>query len=96
MESLTILMYSQPPHLGGLDCWRGESPRYGHTCHVVGNSQMLTVGGARYENVSEGCDWELKSVAVLKLNDTTWGSVFAADTGQYTVPQTIYRVIGGR
>lgn len=74
----------------------GESQRYGHTCHLVDNSQMLTVGGARYKNISEGCDWEMKSVAVLNLNDTTWGSVFAADTGQYTVPSTIYRAIGGR
>ncbi|KAJ5161690.1 hypothetical protein N7492_007082 [Penicillium capsulatum] len=73
----------------------GESPRHGHTCHVVGNSQMLTVGVARHENVSQRCDWDLKSVAILNSNHITWGSVFAENTGRFTVPTAIYRVIGG-
>lgn len=73
----------------------GISPRYGHSCHLVAKSQMLTVGGIRYDSITEGCDWETKSVAILNLNSTQWGQVYRPDAGEYTVPSQIYNVIGG-
>ncbi|KAJ5314466.1 Major facilitator superfamily domain general substrate transporter [Penicillium atrosanguineum] len=73
----------------------GISPRYGHTCHLVANSQMLTVGGIRYDSITKGCDWETKSVAILNLNNTQWGQVYDPDAGEYTLPSQIYNVIGG-
>jgi hypothetical protein len=74
----------------------GASPRYAHSCHVVGKSQMLTVGGARYENITHGCDWEYRSVAILNLKNSQWGNVFDYNAGEYELPAKIINVIGGR
>ncbi|KAJ5975630.1 hypothetical protein N7481_009337 [Penicillium waksmanii] len=73
----------------------GASPRYAHSCHVVGKSQMLTVGGARYENITHGCDWEYRSVAILNLKNSQWGNVFDYNAGEYELPAKIVHVIGG-
>ena len=62
---------------------------------LVAQSQMLTVGGIRYDSITKGCDWETKSVAILNLNSTQWGQVYHPDAGEYEVPSQIYNVIGG-
>ena len=36
----------------------GKTARFGHTCHLVGGRQMLTVGGMN--NNEKTCDWERK------------------------------------
>lgn len=60
-----------------------ESPRYGHTCHLVGR-QLLTIGGHNVRrNITDMCDWETQSIAVLDLPSMTWGSVFNASQGVY-------------
>lgn len=66
---------------------QGESPRYGHTCHVAGKRQMITVGG----NVTNraGCDWERKGVAVLDMTTIGWGSVFRSNVSDFQVPQKV-------
>ncbi|KAF2193767.1 hypothetical protein K469DRAFT_728851 [Zopfia rhizophila CBS 207.26] len=70
----------------------GESPRWGHNCHVAGNRQMLTVGG----NITNlQCDWEAKGVAFLDMSDITWGSVFLTNTSTYQVPQKVLPAVGG-
>lgn len=83
------------PSFTWIKIMEGASPRYAHSCHVVGKSQMLTVGGARYENITQGCDWEYKSVAILNLKNSQWGEVFDYNAGEYTLPAKIYNVIGG-
>ncbi|KAJ5744849.1 hypothetical protein N7533_009719 [Penicillium manginii] len=83
------------PSFTWIKIMEGASPRYAHSCHVVGKSQMLTVGGARYDNITEGCDWEYKSVAILNLNTIQWGNVFDYNANEYTLPAKIYNVIGG-
>jgi hypothetical protein len=75
--------------------YHAESPRYGHTCHVVGR-QMITTGGHNIRrNVTDYCDWELHGIAVLDMPSMTWGSVFNATLGQYEVSAGIVEKIGG-
>lgn len=73
----------------------GESPRFGHTCHLVANRLMLTVGGSLNVNVTKGCDWETKSVALMDLSSNRWGSVYDAFAPPYTVTGDLLPVIGG-
>ncbi|KAF2093704.1 hypothetical protein NA57DRAFT_61407 [Rhizodiscina lignyota] len=73
----------------------GQSPRYAHTCHFLGNRQMLTVGGSLSTNLTGTCDWEYRGVAILDMTDLTWGSVYNAYAAPYELPQNIYEVIGG-
>ncbi|KAJ5621744.1 hypothetical protein N7528_006527 [Penicillium herquei] len=83
------------PSFEWVKLYEGSSPRYGHTCHLVAQSQMLTVGGVEYEDITENCDWEDKGVAIMNLRDSTWGSVYNANAGEYLVPSKVYAVIGG-
>lgn len=73
----------------------GSSPRYGHTCHVAGNRQMITVGGATTSKVATDCDWETKGVGVLDMSSISWGSAYDANASPYTVPDDIVRAVGG-
>ncbi|PKX93981.1 putative cell wall anchored protein [Aspergillus novofumigatus IBT 16806] len=72
----------------------GKSPRYGHTCHLVADRQMLTVGGALSDDLST-CDSEYRGVALYDMSTLTWGSVYNASATDYAVPANIYQVIGG-
>lgn len=68
------------------------SPRFGHTCHQVGD-QMITVGGQRYTDLGQQlpCDWETQGVAIFNLSSTQWGDVFkpVESTAPYTVPSQV-------
>ncbi|KAF7166483.1 hypothetical protein CNMCM6106_002294 [Aspergillus hiratsukae] len=74
--------------------FEGKSPRYGHTCHLVANRQMLTVGGALSDDLT-ACDWEYKGVGIYDMSMLTWGSVYDAFAADYAVPAKLYQVIGG-
>lgn len=56
---------------------------------------MLTVGGVDSVKVTDYCDWEYMSVAVLDMTDVSWGSVFFADKPPYQVNSKIVAAIGG-
>ncbi|KAJ9282659.1 hypothetical protein DTO021C3_9277 [Paecilomyces variotii] len=75
--------------------FQGNSPRYGHTCNMVGARQMITIGGANDSDLLRGCDWETKGVAIYDLTALTWGSVYNAFAPKYQVPSLLYQVIGG-
>ncbi|KAA8651738.1 hypothetical protein EYZ11_000059 [Aspergillus tanneri] len=78
--------------------YQGTSPRYGHTCHLVANRQMLTVGGTTSSDLASYCDWEEKGVAIFDMStsgSSKWGSVYNAYAPAYQVPDTVYKVIGG-
>ncbi|KAK7754885.1 hypothetical protein SLS62_003199 [Diatrype stigma] len=89
--------------------YQGVLPRFGHTCHVVGNRQMITVGGINgttshgtnasgTESASattDSCDWEWMGVAILDLTSMAWGSVFDRDKPRYQVSALISAVVGG-
>lgn len=70
----------------------GESPRWGHECHVVGKRQMITVGG---NTPTLTCDWETKGVAVWDMTALTWGSVFSVDRPEFQVPNKLLNATGG-
>ncbi|KAK6613475.1 Kelch repeat-containing protein-like protein 5 [Botrytis cinerea] len=70
------------------------SPRFGHTCHLVGNRQMLTVGGAQ-KKYSSYCDWESSGVAIYDMYALSWKSTFYHDANKYIVPENITDIIGG-
>lgn len=72
--------------------YEGSSPRYAHTCHLVANRQMLTVGG---NSDVDQCDWEMKGVGVYDLSTLNWGDKYDAEAGEYEVPAKVYRVIHG-
>ncbi|PSN68484.1 hypothetical protein BS50DRAFT_366427 [Corynespora cassiicola Philippines] len=81
------------PSFTWINIYQGKSPRYGHTCHLVGGRQMITVGGHnRHQNK---CDWEKKSVAVLDLPTLGWGSVFHAGYSQYELSSNLTTALGG-
>ncbi|KAJ8114875.1 hypothetical protein ONZ43_g4798 [Nemania bipapillata] len=73
----------------------GKSPRWGHTCHVVGQRQMITVGGTNNNNYPTNCDWEYMGVAILDLTDIAWGSIFDRNKPPYQVNTMISNTIGG-
>src|ERR1700761_980218 len=75
------------PTFRWIKLFQGDSPRFGHTCHLVGSRQLLTVGGIDNFNTTKKCDWEAKSVAILDLSSKTWGSVYNANAPPYTVTQ---------
>ncbi|KAL1883407.1 hypothetical protein Plec18167_002411 [Paecilomyces lecythidis] len=75
--------------------YEGQSPRFGHTCNMVGARQMITIGGSADTDLTNGCDWETKSVAIYDLTALTWGSVYNAYAPKYEVPSLLYQVIGG-
>jgi len=83
------------PSFTWIRIFEGKSPRFAHTCHVVGNRQMITVGGANDTVLNRGCDWETKSVAIYNLATLEWGSVFDANAPPYQLPGQISSIIGG-
>lgn len=84
------------PSFTWIHAYTGDSPRFGHTCHLVGNRQMITIGGLLQSNYSTtNCDWEYMGVAILDLSEFIWGSVFDANAAPYQVFSNISEVIGG-
>ena len=83
--------------------YSGASPRFAHTCHLVSNRTMLTVGGVASATQMQGmgdtdlsaCDWEIKGVGVLDLSSITWGSLYDAKAPAYEVPLQVISTIGG-
>lgn len=76
--------------------YEGNNTRFGHTCHRVGSRTMLTVGGINTFNFQEGlCDPQRKGVNVFDMSSVTWGSVYNATAGPYTVPELLIANIGG-
>ncbi|KAL8793660.1 MAG: hypothetical protein Q9195_003709 [Heterodermia aff. obscurata] len=81
----------------------GTSPRFGHTCHLVGNRTLLTVGGVVSIKQKSGqpdtdvgpCDWETKGLGVMDLTDIIWGSLYDAHAPAYGVPGQVIATIGG-
>ena len=84
------------PSFTWIKIYSGTSPRYGHSCHRVGERTLITVGGAENTNYTNlPCDWETRGVGVYDLSTLTWGSVFDPNKGNYTVPDSVVETIGG-
>lgn len=79
--------------------YAGTAPRFGHSCQLYKNWQMITIGGAS-STALDSCDWESRGVAIFDFSTSTssnWGSVFRASNSPptYKVPQPVYHDIGG-
>lgn len=76
--------------------FNGSSPRFGQTCHKVGN-QMITVGGKDKVDLAQQlpCDWEEAGIGILNMSDLQWGSQFLPEdqTGPYSVPGKVQEQI---
>jgi len=83
------------PSFTWTNIFNGQSPRWGHTCHVVGNRQLLTVGGL-LNTSTWGCDWENRGVAIMDLSSGEWGSTYNASAAPYQVPVKVVATIGGK
>lgn len=72
--------------------FNGTSPRFGHTCHKVGD-QMLNVGGKEYVDPAQQmpCDWKTAGFGILNMSSLEWGSVFRSEEefGTYVVPSKV-------
>ncbi|KAF2964582.1 hypothetical protein GQX73_g8986 [Xylaria multiplex] len=83
------------PSFTWIKVYKGVFPRWGHTCHIVGQRQMISVGGTNSTDYPETCDWEWMGVAVLDLSEMAWGSIFDRDKPPYQVNPMISDIIGG-
>ncbi|KAF3916455.1 hypothetical protein ABW21_db0209373 [Orbilia brochopaga] len=88
------------PSFQWIKIFEGESPRWGHTCHVAPQGrQMITVGGLGTGYTAEfndsRCDWEAKSVALYDLTTLQWGSAFLAHSDPYQLPVEVAHRING-
>ncbi|KAG8527054.1 uncharacterized protein KY384_008483 [Bacidia gigantensis] len=75
--------------------YESKRGKAGHTCHRVGPSKMILVGGTNSMNYTEGCDWHTKGVGVMDMNEIVWGRVYDANAEDYQVPVNVSRRIGG-
>jgi hypothetical protein len=83
------------PSFTWIKIYKGTSPRFAHTCHVVGKRQMITTGGNINNTLNGVCDWHTAGVGVMDLTAGVWGSVYNAYADSYKVTQGVVDVIGG-
>jgi hypothetical protein len=72
----------------------GTKPRYGITCHKLGNQQMLILGG-RLGDLTKDCGIS-EGVFMLDITSLQWITAFQKPDGQYNVPKALVEKIGGR
>jgi hypothetical protein len=75
--------------------YRGNSPRYSMTCHIVGNRQMVTIGGSNISSIKDNCDNAVHGIGILDLTDLTWGTTYNAKASTYQVPKAVVDIVGG-
>ncbi|KAF2688678.1 hypothetical protein K458DRAFT_292990 [Lentithecium fluviatile CBS 122367] len=71
---------------------QGYKPRWGHTCHLAGGNQMITVGG--HNEFEDICDWHTTGVGVLNLYRAGWSPVFQASGNDNRLNFKIVNQIG--
>lgn len=94
------------PSFTWTNVYEGFSPRFAHTCALIGNRTLLTVGGVAAAAQMQGqpapslqlgaCDWEVKGIGVLDISTLIWGSVYNSDAPAYEVPEKVVATIGGK
>jgi hypothetical protein len=65
------------------------------TCHLVGNRQMIMVGGSNTTKIKDNCDSAVHGIGVLDLTDLTWGTAYNANGSVYQVPKPVVDAVGG-
>lgn len=71
-----------------------NSARFGHTCHVVGNSQLLSIGGA---DAAQSDAWStvdpvFQGLRVFDLNKWNWTQGYNANAAPYKRAGAIGRI----
>ena len=69
-------------------------PRYGHTCHVVGNRQMLTIGGVNASGSDPVEVWYspdsfTQGIGVFDMTEMRWASSYDATAAPYAQPVVV-------
>ena len=70
------------------------SPRMGHTCHVVGHRQLLTIGGVDpmqtdLVTVWKGPDRFSQGLGIFDMSAMTWASYYNASAAGYVRPEAV-------
>ncbi|KAG0642578.1 hypothetical protein HOY80DRAFT_607470 [Tuber brumale] len=84
------------PSFQWISAFPGNDEREAHTCHVVGNRMMMTIGGHKAKSGVPGpCDWEPNGVALFNMVNMTWSNIFNPGYEKYNISSLISSRIGG-
>ena len=85
------------PSFEWISAYSGSDEREAHTCHVVGNRMMVTIGGHKAKaGVPGPCDWEPNGMALLEMVNMNWTSIFNPGSEKYNISSLISSRIGGK
>ena len=86
------------------DSYKQSPGRFGHTCTMWQQDQMIVVGGIDSEialpdpDPKDGldvCDPTNLPIRLLDTSTYSWQTEFIPNTTDYRVPSVVYQVIGG-
>ena len=72
--------------------YTAQNNRWRHTCNVVGNRQMITIGGQNINDENSGItskDPFTLGFGVFDLTQLTWSSGYDAHAAPYETPQVV-------
>ncbi|CUS07973.1 unnamed protein product [Tuber aestivum] len=85
------------PSFQWINAFPGNDEREAHTCHMVGNRMMITIGGYKAKLGLPGpCDWEPNGVALFNMVNMTWSNIFNPSSEKYNISALISSRIGGK
>jgi hypothetical protein len=75
----------------------GTKPIFGRTCHLVGNRQMLAMGGNDVKAAKRGvqCTHANNYIVVFEMTTLKWSPLYVKEDNPYHVPRAVYEWIGG-
>lgn len=81
------------PSFTWIKVYQGSRPRWGHTCHLAGGNQLLSVGG--HNEDENTCDSHTVGMGILDLARMVWTPVFHANGNSRDLNYKIPDRIGG-
>lgn len=73
--------------------WKVAGGRTSHTCQIIGNRQMVIIGGGRSAEAHDQCI--NTTLFIFDMSTLSWTAGFDSTLTAYTVPALITDVIGG-
>lgn len=74
--------------------------RYDHTCDLYADRYMMVLGGVisegNYQLNGNTCNCSYPAIRVLDTSNFTWLQKWSNSLEPYTVPRSVYNLIGGR
>ncbi|KAI5838807.1 hypothetical protein DFP73DRAFT_563252 [Morchella snyderi] len=83
------------PSFRWIKIFEGKDERRSHTCHVVGNRQLMTVGGRRGRTLPGECDWQPNTISLFDMVTLDWVPEYKPNGTKWEVPKPISDKIGG-